>query len=120
MCCLWCLEKVLKFINWNAYIMIGKGSHTLSAMSPADEIDIDYFVKFTPGGEKSQNINEVVDVHCEWGQEMICLPLVILTFLCGFQSKIGQSLKINQSRLHCYHLIFNFENSEYFTVAFII
>ena len=24
MCCLWCLEKVLKFINWNAYIMIGK------------------------------------------------------------------------------------------------
>ena len=30
MCCLWCLEKVLKFINWNAYIMIGKGMYTLS------------------------------------------------------------------------------------------
>ena len=32
MCCLWCLEKVLKFINWNAYIMIGKGLYTVSGI----------------------------------------------------------------------------------------
>ena len=38
-CCIWCLEKIVAFINKNAYIMIGlKGSNYCSAAGRAIQL----------------------------------------------------------------------------------